>query len=99
MKPSLNGLSISKIVSRITVFRMRPWQHRFISTCLALGVSTITLFGGTEADPKRAEELRTREGLPNFFAHIAAGKEVRVAFLGGSITILREEERTVVVGN
>ena len=37
-------------------------------------------------DPKLAEELRMRDGLPNFFAKLAAGGPVRVAYLGGSIT-------------
>ena len=37
-------------------------------------------------DPKTAEELRVRDGLPNVFAKLAAGGPVRVAYLGGSIT-------------
>ena len=37
-------------------------------------------------DPKMAEELRARDGLPNFFAKLAAGGPVRIAYLGGSIT-------------
>jgi hypothetical protein len=37
-------------------------------------------------DPKTAEELRMRDGLPNLFAKLAAGGPVRVAYLGGSIT-------------
>ena len=37
-------------------------------------------------DPKIAEELRPRDGLPNFFAKLAAGGPVRIAYLGGSIT-------------
>ena len=37
-------------------------------------------------DPKAAEELRGRGGLPNFFAKLAAGGPVRIAYLGGSIT-------------
>jgi lysophospholipase L1-like esterase len=37
-------------------------------------------------DPTTAEELRVRDGLPNFFAKLAAGGPVRVAYLGGSIT-------------
>lgn len=37
-------------------------------------------------DPKAAEEFRPRGGLPNVFAKIQAGGEVRVAYLGGSIT-------------
>ena len=37
-------------------------------------------------DPKTAQELRRRDGLPNFFAKLAAGGPVRIAYLGGSIT-------------
>jgi len=37
-------------------------------------------------DPKTAEEFRVRDGLPNFFAKLAAGGPVRIAYLGGSIT-------------
>jgi hypothetical protein len=37
-------------------------------------------------NPNIAEELRVRGGLPNFFAKLAAGGPVRIAYLGGSIT-------------
>lgn len=37
-------------------------------------------------DPKIAEEFRARGGLPNFFAKLAAGGPVRIAYFGGSIT-------------
>ena len=37
-------------------------------------------------DPNVAEELRVRDGLPNFFAKLEAGGPVRIAYLGGSIT-------------
>jgi lysophospholipase L1-like esterase len=40
----------------------------------------------TTHNPKKAEELRVRDGLPNFFAKLAAGQPVRIAYLGGSIT-------------
>jgi len=33
-----------------------------------------------------AEELRVRDGLPNFLAKLEAGGAVRIAYLGGSIT-------------
>lgn len=43
--------------------------------------------GGTyDHDPKVAEELRIRDGLPNFFQKVKAAKKVRVAYIGGSIT-------------
>jgi lysophospholipase L1-like esterase len=37
-------------------------------------------------DANVAEELRPRDGLPNFFAKLQAGGRVRIAYLGGSIT-------------
>ena len=37
-------------------------------------------------NPKTADELRVRDGLPNFFAKLAGGGPVRIAYLGGSIT-------------
>jgi GDSL-like lipase/acylhydrolase family protein len=37
-------------------------------------------------DPNVPEELRIRDGLPNFFAKLEAGGSVRIAYLGGSIT-------------
>ena len=36
--------------------------------------------------PALAKEVRTRAGLPTFFSKAQAGKEVRVAYFGGSIT-------------
>jgi len=36
--------------------------------------------------PRTAVECRVRGGLPNFFAKLAAGDAVRIAYLGGSIT-------------
>lgn len=40
----------------------------------------------TAAEPVPAVECRARGGLPNFFAKLQAGGEVRIAYLGGSIT-------------
>jgi len=34
-----------------------------------------------------AEECRVRDGLPNFFAKLNGGEKVRIAYLGGSITV------------
>ena len=40
----------------------------------------------SDFDVKTAEELRAREGVPNFFAKLNRGGDVRIAYLGGSIT-------------
>ena len=37
-------------------------------------------------DPNKTEELRVREGLPNFFKKLQAGEDVKVGYIGGSIT-------------
>lgn len=47
---------------------------------LQLGAATF------DHDVKAAEECRVRDGLPNFFSRLRAGKPVRIAYLGGSIT-------------
>lgn len=49
-------------------------------------VQTIARPTTSTLDPRMAEELRVRAGLPNFFAKLAAGGTVRIAYLGGSIT-------------
>ncbi|MDZ8118775.1 SGNH/GDSL hydrolase family protein [Pontiella agarivorans] len=37
-------------------------------------------------DPLTTEELRVRDGLPNFFQKLKAGEKVKVGYIGGSIT-------------
>jgi len=51
----------------------------------------------TWAAASLAVELNTRDGLPNFFAKISRAEEVRVAFLGGSITAGLWRERTMLL--
>jgi lysophospholipase L1-like esterase len=53
----------------------------------ATGVLAANLAAATyDHDAGVAEELRARDGLPNFFAKAEAGETVRIAYLGGSIT-------------
>jgi lysophospholipase L1-like esterase len=40
----------------------------------------------TESEPVKPELLKAREGLPNLFAKLKAGQDVRIAYFGGSIT-------------
>jgi lysophospholipase L1-like esterase len=57
--------------------------------CLAAVVTILAGRGaGAEKEPplRAAVECRERGGLPNFYAKLKAGKEVRIAYLGGSIT-------------
>jgi len=54
---------------------------------ILLGMTLIPgLLGARDFDVKTAEELRVRDGLPNFFAKLERGGDVRIAYLGGSIT-------------
>ncbi len=54
--------------------------------CLYVAISAC-LHRGIAAEAGRAEELSARDGLPNVFAKLEAGHEVRIAYLGGSITM------------
>ncbi len=54
---------------------------------ILLGMTLIPgLLTASDFDVKTAEELRARDGLPNFFAKLERGGDVRIAYLGGSIT-------------
>lgn len=53
---------------------------------IILAVLTMTLLPGHAQDNAKAVELSARGGLPNFFSKLKAGGEVRVGYLGGSIT-------------
>jgi len=57
-----------------------------LSVALGLPFSRLTL--AAEVEPKRAELFRIRDGLGNVAAKLAAGKEVRIAYFGGSITAM-----------
>lgn len=58
---------------------------------IMLGVAGIAaaamLSAGYDLDTAVAEELRVRGGLPNYFAKLAKGGDVRIAYFGGSITM------------
>ncbi|MEI8287922.1 MAG: SGNH/GDSL hydrolase family protein [Verrucomicrobiota bacterium] len=53
---------------------------------IAAVAMTKTGLKGYPFNTAAAEELRVRDGLPNFFARLEAGGTVRIAYLGGSIT-------------
>ncbi len=60
-------------------------MKKILLPACALGAAT--LFAGTyNHDIHAAEECRVRGGLPNVFAKLTGGQEVRIAYLGGSIT-------------
>lgn len=54
--------------------------------CLAALFAGNSVKGIELNDPTVAAEFRQRDGLPNFFEKITAGRTVRMAYLGGSIT-------------
>ena len=64
--------------------------------------------GAEENDPTVAMEFRQGDGLPNFFQKIKRGETVRIAYLGGSMTVANgwrpkteeaAENRTVALHN
>ncbi len=60
---------------------------RFVSTVLAVFLLLLPASRAAEDFPLRpAVECHTRAGLPNFEAKLKQGGEVRIAYLGGSIT-------------
>lgn len=59
-------------------------MRKLILYCIALIPGFVA--AASDYDVKTAEELRAREGLPNFFAKMARAGDVRIAYLGGSIT-------------
>ncbi len=58
---------------------------RVLTLLTALALTPLQAASVTH-DPKVAEELRVRDGLPNVFTKLEAGGPVRIAYLGGSIT-------------
>ncbi|MFM8804242.1 MAG: SGNH/GDSL hydrolase family protein [Planctomycetia bacterium] len=57
-----------------------------LRTLLLLSALVAASTTAARADDVPAVECRPRGGLPNFFAKARAGGEIRVAYLGGSIT-------------
>ncbi|NOU36296.1 MAG: SGNH/GDSL hydrolase family protein [Kiritimatiellaceae bacterium] len=58
----------------------------FSCLVLLLNVSAFAAADSYTYDCVTAEELRMRDGIPNFFVKIQSEKEIRIAYLGGSIT-------------
>ena len=62
-------------------------MKRLIASCVLCATS---LLAGTYThDIHVAEECRVRDGLPNVLAKLTAGEKVRIAYLGGSITVAK----------
>ena len=58
-----------------------------IAALATLPFASFTADAADTAEPlRKARECSPREGLPNFLAKAAAGRELKVAYLGGSIT-------------
>jgi lysophospholipase L1-like esterase len=62
-------------------------RSRLLRIVLCLLISIVATVVHAQQDSLLpAKELSVRNGLPNFFAKVKAGKPVSIAFLGGSIT-------------
>ena len=72
------------------VSSLYPTNPSFFRLSSALVVLALCPFAIQAAEPaavlRKAQECSPRNGLPNFFAKAAAGGDVKVAYLGGSIT-------------
>lgn len=73
--------------------RLSAWLRseglRFAANHFDLGGKKLAQTGSRSAateELRPAVECRERGGLPNFFAKLRAGRELRIAYLGGSIT-------------
>jgi lysophospholipase L1-like esterase len=62
-------------------------MNRLLTAAVLLSTLTISAAQKTDDIPlAEAKECRERGGLPNFFAKLQRGAEVRIGYLGGSIT-------------
>lgn len=57
-----------------------------LAVCFTLLAAGSLFAASYNYDVNTTEELRARDGLPNFFAKAQAGGTIRVAYVGGSIT-------------
>ena len=65
-----------------TVIRLWPG----VMLILVMGINTMVAAAKPEFKPVPAQLFRQRDGLGNVVAKLKAGKEVRIAYFGGSIT-------------
>jgi len=64
-----------------------PTVRAFIVVCLSCLVGVcVAGEAKTDGEAVKPELLRPRDGLPNIYAKLKEGKEVRIAYFGGSIT-------------
>ncbi len=64
----------------------RHWRRSAWTAALVVAGLTTVRAASTPLPSARAVECRERGGLPNLFAKLTAGRAVRIAYLGGSIT-------------
>lgn len=81
------GDSLANTTEHIPI-NEQPMNLKSEFLCLLLLFSANVLFAQSryDHDVTKAEELRVRDGLPNFFRKLKAGDDVTVGFIGGSIT-------------
>ena len=59
-------------------------KHTALSLLMMFGASYLYAQAPYDHDVSRAEELRVRDGLPNFFQKLKAGEGVTVGYIGVS---------------
>ena len=69
----------------MVISRSRIGKLFAVASILSVAVS-VTAKPAKDSPSRDAVECTARGGLPNFFAKLKAGKKVKIAYLGGSIT-------------
>lgn len=62
------------------------YKQMIVAMLMMLTASCLFAQKPYDHDITKTEELRVRDGLPNFFQKLKAGEEITVGFIGGSIT-------------
>lgn len=78
-----------KVLKKQYNMKTRTQQLRLLTlTIIGLILSTSFLYSIPQVafDPNTTQEFRMRSGLPNFFAKVKKGEDIKVGFIGGSIT-------------
>lgn len=61
-------------------------KNTILSLLMMFSASCLFAQAPYDHDVSKAEELRVRDGLPNLFQDLKAGKDITVGYIGGSIT-------------
>ena len=86
--PPAQPITVEEHLSLHDLPRLRAFRGAQELQCASTSANATATPPGARGNDELAPavECRERGGLPNFFARLRAGEEVRIAYLGGSIT-------------